>query len=170
MDKEIRIPISALLLLAAGIVIGIAVMLLVPRTEPTTTEKPAEVAATAESAQTAARPDLAPAPPVSSVDMPPPVNTSHLVPPPVGTNASVAGRHMEYSESTSGYPIAVGRRAVDSTPEGFVTSGNAVLLDESGAIMDPEPRPIGRNGLVGNPSVDPPSSRGAAYGRAYDWQ
>jgi hypothetical protein len=28
-------------------------------------------------------------------------------------------------------------------------------------------RPIGRNGLIGNPCADPPSAHGAAYSRAY---
>lgn len=56
---------------------------------------------------------------------------------------------VEYSETTSGYPVAVGRRAVDY----------------SGPVSLP-PQQVGRNGLLSNPPVDPPSTRGAAYGRA----
>lgn len=63
------------------------------------------------------------------------------------------------SESTSGYPITMGRRAVDSA---FV-----VAPDSSSSITEVPPQPVGRNGLLSNPCVDPPSTHGAAYGRRY---
>lgn len=77
------------------------------------------------------------------------------------------GRMLEYTQSASGYPIIVGRKAVDYGAEAVEVGNQPVAIDESGALVDQEVRPIGRNGLIGNPSVDPPSSKGAAYGRAY---
>lgn len=92
-------------------------------------------------------------------------------PAPVGT--------MDYGQSGNGYPIAVGRRAVDSyVPGGGVLpaveggSGNNVIIDgtqSSNTVIDPTPgldvsqMTVGRNGLLGNPCSDPASCRGRAY-------
>lgn len=64
------------------------------------------------------------------------------------------------SESSSGYPIYTGGRAVDSPP---------VLIESSSGYMAAEaaPQASGRNGLLANPCSDPPSAHGLAYGRSY---
>lgn len=92
-------------------------------------------------------------------------------PAPIGT--------MDYSQSRNGYPIAVGRRAVDSfVPGGGVLpaiesdGGGNVIIDptqSSNTMIDPTPgldtsqMTVGRNGLLGNPCSDPASCRGRAY-------
>lgn len=88
---------------------------------------------------------------------------------------------VEYSQSSGGYPIATGRRAVDSFAPGggicpVVTNGSStVILDQgsspgSSTVMhDPTPgldvqnMPVSRNGLLGNPCCDPSSTHGRAY-------
>lgn len=92
-------------------------------------------------------------------------------PAPVGT--------MDYGQSGNGYPVAVGRRAVDSyVPGGGVLpaveagGSNNVIIDgtqSSNTVIDPTPgldvsqMTVGRNGLLGNPCSDPASCRGRAY-------
>jgi hypothetical protein len=99
---------------------------------------------------------------------------------------------VQVSETISGYPICVGSRAVDynqaqsqspspvyvtpvvvappgtqivpAAPQYYVNS-QLVLVDENGNLVAPTARPVGRNGLVSNPCVDPPSTRGAAFDR-----
>lgn len=145
-------PIHVVLLLG-GIAIGVAVSWLVPRSDKQLPSTP--VAAVPESAP----------PPVPQHDATPPPASQSLPPPPI---SSIEGRYVQYSESTSGYPIIAGRRAVDYNSSGAITpSGNAIMVDETGTILQQTPRPIGRNGLIGNPCVDPPSSHGTAYSRAY---
>ncbi len=100
---------------------------------------------------------------------------------PSSQNASSTIGTMEYTESSNGYPVAVGRRAVDSfVPGGGICqavtngTGSNVILDPSpgsgsNVIQDPTPgldvqnMPVSRNGLLGNPCCDPPSSHGRAY-------
>ncbi len=62
-----------------------------------------------------------------------------------------------YSESSSGYPIYTGGRAVDSPP--------AHLPYSSQVVVEESTQQIGRNGLVANPCADPPSVHGVAYSR-----
>lgn len=61
---------------------------------------------------------------------------------------------QSYAETVSGYPIYTGARAVDPLP---------VSRDESQL----PPQVPGRNGLLGNPCADPPSSHSTAYSRSY---
>ena len=70
-----------------------------------------------------------------------------------------------YSDSTSGYPISVGGRAVGSgVPQ---TTSTTVYVDQGGNVLPAPPmQAIGRNGLLSNPPVDPPSSHGTAYSRS----
>jgi hypothetical protein len=75
-----------------------------------------------------------------------------------------------YSETASGYPIYTGGRAVDSLPAQIpvqfqqAESQNQVILPDAGQ----EAQQVGRNGLIANPCVDPPSSHGLAYSRPYN--
>ena len=63
------------------------------------------------------------------------------------------------SESSSGYPVYTGSRAIDSPP---------VLIEGSNSIdAEAAPQQVGRNGLLANPCSDPPSAHGLAYGRKY---
>jgi hypothetical protein len=118
------------------------------------------------------------------------------IPPPLHVTVPLAtafpGREIETGQTTSGYPIVVGRRAVDSGDEtqtsSLETSGAApgmvmqayqapvavpaqtVTVYQSGApdYGDNDPyRRLDRRGLIGNPPVDPISSHGAAYSRSY---
>ena len=66
-----------------------------------------------------------------------------------------------YSETASGYPISTGGRAVDFTN---TQTGPIESFEPDSRLA---PQPIGRNGLLSNPSVDPPSSRGHAYSMGY---
>lgn len=61
------------------------------------------------------------------------------------------------SESTNGYPIVTGGRAVDSPYRNIDPETNTEL----------PPQQVGRSGLLSNPCVDPPSVHGLAYGRSY---
>ncbi len=70
---------------------------------------------------------------------------------------------MTYSETTSGYPIYTGRRAVDSSAQPVETVESAPINEE--ATMS---QSVGRNGLLANPCVDPASSKGKAYSGS--WQ
>lgn len=70
---------------------------------------------------------------------------------------------MTYSETTSGYPIYTGRRAVDSSALPVETTESASMNEE--ATMS---QSVGRNGLLANPCVDPASSKGKAYSSS--WQ
>lgn len=74
------------------------------------------------------------------------------------------GRNIEYANTVSGYTIYTGRRAVDSEEAPTYSSG-AAATDETGSVVAPASQPIGRNGLRGNPCVDPASTFGSAYGR-----
>ena len=86
----------------------------------------------------------------------------------------------EYGRSTSGYPFAMGQRAVNSC----VAGGSVLPASQGGGatstidprpganvIIDPTPgldmqqMTVTRNGLLGNPCADPPSCRGQAYSR-----
>ncbi|MBX9685423.1 MAG: hypothetical protein K2X27_01900 [Candidatus Obscuribacterales bacterium] len=67
-----------------------------------------------------------------------------------------------YSETNSGYPICTGRRAVDWAPASIPAQDY-----QNQEIDQGPPQPIGRNGLLANPSSDPPSSHGLAYSRSY---
>jgi hypothetical protein len=69
-----------------------------------------------------------------------------------------------YSESSSGYPIYTGGRAIDSEAEPMVNPETTVGEDEQGSMS----QPVGRNGLLANPCVDPMSSKGKAYSSS--WQ
>jgi hypothetical protein len=63
------------------------------------------------------------------------------------------------SESSSGYPVYTGGRAIDSPP---------VLFEGSNSIdAEAATQRVGRNGLLANPCSDPPSAHGLAYGRTY---
>lgn len=83
------------------------------------------------------------------------------------------GRQLEYTQSHSGYRIAVGRRAVDyedpnqtrALPPGTIDPGATAGWAADNETVSPQR--IGRNGLVSNPPVDPPSSHGYAYSRSY---
>jgi hypothetical protein len=70
-----------------------------------------------------------------------------------------------YSDSTSGYPISSGGRAVGSgVPQ---TNTTTVYVDQGGNVVPaPPPQAVGRNGLLSNPPVDQPSSHGTAYSRS----
>lgn len=70
-----------------------------------------------------------------------------------------------YSDSTSGYPISSGGRAVGSgVPQMSTTT---VYVDQGGNVVpSPPAQAVGRNGLLSNPPVDPPSSHGTAYSRS----
>ncbi len=80
------------------------------------------------------------------------------------TQVSVDGQTVilapgtSYAESSSGYPIYTGSRAVDSAAAEIPYSNNT-------ASEELAPQQIGRNGLVANPCADPPSSHGVAYSR-----
>lgn len=67
------------------------------------------------------------------------------------------------SQTTSGYSIVTGSRAIDSPGVQVVESGQPVVINEQGSIVSLESQPVGRNGLLSNPPVDPPSSKGRAY-------
>ncbi len=73
-----------------------------------------------------------------------------------------------YSETASGYPIYTGSRAVDSAPVQIPLSQvPASQVPVMGAESEGCGMQIGRNGLLQNPCVDPPSVHGLAYGRHY---
>src|SRR5205823_2445762 len=76
-----------------------------------------------------------------------------------GTQAIELPPGVSLSETTSGYPIITGTRAVDSPP--------VVIPYNGGPMEEALPQPIGRNGLLANPCSDPISAHGAAYGRSY---
>ena len=71
---------------------------------------------------------------------------------------------VNYSQTTSGYPIYTGGRAVDSP--GLATQ----IPCQSQPMLVPmlPSLPVGRNGLLSNPCVDPASCRGLAYSRHYN--
>ena len=84
----------------------------------------------------------------------------------------VDGRQLEFSQTASGYPINVGRRAVDSNdPEQAASNpiGSGVTQDPGGWRTDnvTNAQYIGSKGLIENPNVDPPSTHGRSYSRAY---
>jgi len=173
-------------LLLIGIIAGMAIMIAMQRTaqqsegnkavaqqtetsaeqsktvsQPFGTEVPSSGAAQALGTQTAA-------------PQPPPDAALPRMP------GAVSGRMMEYEQTTSGYPIAIGRRAVDSDANGSTAYGGTseknienatnnapVALDENGTVVTPEPRQIGRNGMISNPCMDPASVKGKAYSHAY---
>lgn len=58
-------------------------------------------------------------------------------------------------------------RAVDNGQSLPVGSGQPHVTDQYGQTVQMVARPPGRNGLQGNPAVDPPSTHGAAYGSSY---
>jgi hypothetical protein len=112
---------------------------------------------------------VAGAPPSHAVPVPAPQQSAGYLP--FGT--------MEYAQSSNGYSVAVGRRAVDSFVPGggvmpAVVEGSNTYIDPtpgggSTQIIDPTPglqnMQVGRNGLLANPSVDPSSTFGRAYNR-----
>ncbi len=172
-------------LLLAGIIAGMGIMIAVQRT--TQQEAPKEVASQ-QTERPAEQNTISP----EQVSIPAPsIGASQAMAPQGGAPlqqdaaqprmpGSIAGRIMEYDQTVSGYPIVTGRRAVDSDANGSTAYGGTseinmanatynapVALDENGQVVTPEPRTIGRNGLISNPPMDPPSSKGRAYSRAY---
>lgn len=172
-------------LLLAGIIVGMGIMIAVQRTTQPEAQK--EVAAQ----QTERPPEQNTISPEPVGAPAPSIGPSQAMAPQGGAQpqqdavqprmpGSVAGRMMEYEQTASGYPIVTGRRAVDSDANGSTAYGGtseinmanatnnaAVAVNENGEVVTPEPRPIGRNGLISNPAVDPPSSKGTAYRHAY---
>lgn len=69
-----------------------------------------------------------------------------------------------YSETSSGYPIVTGSRAVD-----WGTQQVTYVLDQQGEASQLviNGQPVGRNGLISNPCVDPASTKGLSYSRSY---
>lgn len=138
-------------------------------------------ASAAEHAQQPAAPAVSENSP--STSLPPPWH------PDAATSAasySYPGRDIEVSKTVSGYPIVVGRRAVDSCdPQPAQESSNISFAAPQSQVVENNggyevyangssnrdlgimPQRVGRNGLIENPPVDPPSCQGAAYGRSY---
>lgn len=199
---------KSLILLSAGLTVGIIVTLLAqaltnsPDKSSATEQASAESGRSSNGARLASTPAAPPPPaPVSAPLMPPvaPVaqytqpQYSQAVPNPGGYGQPLPPQYqyqqqqsysvapvgtMQYGQSSSGYPTAIGRRAVDSyVPSGGVlpggvSDGNTVIIDpgpSSNVVIDPTPgldvqnMTVGRNGLLGNPCSDPPSCRGRAY-------
>jgi hypothetical protein len=73
---------------------------------------------------------------------------------------------LHYSESSSGYPIYTGWRAVDSPMAALPSDSSQTQTVIYGQdVSNLQPQQIGRNGLLANPCVDPGSAHGLAYSR-----
>jgi hypothetical protein len=124
-------------------------------------------------------------------NIPPPMQTAI----PTAPDLQWPGRDIERWQSTSGYPIVVGRRAVDSgdavpAPTIEPSSGAPGMVAQTVPAYQGQPattfqtvtvyqsaapdygdsdyyRRLDSRGMVGNPPVDPISSHGAAYSRSY---
>jgi hypothetical protein len=161
-------------LVLGGIIVGMIIMGLVNNahkssTETTTAAAPVQLAE--KSSPEAPTEAPAPTAPTSySYGAPAPVQTMPIGSLNTGTyygnnNAVPPDRDIEYQQTSSGYTIYTGRKAVDSTQTVNVGTGAAYVVDQYGAQSDVSGQPIGRNGLRGNPCVDPASTYGASYGR-----
>jgi hypothetical protein len=88
-----------------------------------------------------------------------------------GRDPSVFGSNVESGQTVSGYPMAAGRKAVEYIdPQQGAYTGAQDPSTTAGWAPDDytvAAQRVGRNGLVSNPCVDPPSSHGAAYSRSY---
>jgi hypothetical protein len=80
-----------------------------------------------------------------------------------GTTIYMPSAGTESGATIAGHLVDTSRRAVDYPFSGVPMSEPPAEQEQS-----LPPQEVGRNGLLSNPSVDPPSSRGAAYSRV--WQ
>jgi len=72
---------------------------------------------------------------------------------------------MHYSETSSGYPVYTGGRAVDSSMAPLTDSAQSQEVIYGQEVSNLQPQQIGRNGLLANPCMDPISVHGLAYSR-----